>query len=249
MNGRYFVAPVLALGVAALLLNASADAQKGKTPPDVPGTFTMRSAYDPGGAGPDRASGDAIDLGVYHLDGDGTGVVLNGNREFRAELFVTRYAQLDFSEAIAGTGCATGCFRTFGQLVIPTPNIYPPEGPWRVVMQTNVVTIANVETADGLMGLREDGPAGYARFFISFKDPGGRDFHWSVLYNPSEYQGSHLARVLRTAPCSWMIYADGPNARGGLRAWSVRKGRNSNSDEGLFSMPFGIAFSAPNCGA
>jgi hypothetical protein len=248
MNRRHFSALALVMG-AALAIESTVTAQKGKMPADVPGMFSMRSPSYPPTFVDDRVTGDP--LGDYAGDGYGTRVILNGNREFRAELFGPRYVRLDFPGAIPGTACTSGCFRLFGGFVVPTANTHPPEGPWRVVMQTNVVTSGNVEIANGLMSLVTNGPAGYARFFVSFKDPDGRDFHWSVLYNPAEYPGSNLARVVRTSPCSWTVYADadgsGVGARAGLRAWQVKKGRSGNSDEGLFSMPFGINFNASGC--
>jgi len=247
----------VALGLGALSLTTLMAAPKPKPPADIPGSFTVNTPCDVGGNGPDRISGDC--LGLYPADADGTYVILNGNREFRAGLYGTRYVQLDFSESIAGTLCATGCFRTFGDFVVPQPNVYPPEGPYRVVMQTNVVDVNGVEIANGLMGI-PPGNTLFARFFVSFEDPGGSDFHWSAIFNPLDYAGSNHVTVTRgdgSNSCTWTIAAtvsdtdtNGPTgARAGLRAWNVKKGRNGNSDEGLFSMPFAITFSAPGCGA
>jgi hypothetical protein len=246
MQSRYLTVVTLALGLAALSLGRPVAAQKGKPPADVLGTFTMRTAGPPHVDGPDRLTGD--NLGAYEADADGTSVILNGNREFRTGLFGARFVYLDFSQVIEAATCGAGCFRTFGDIVIPEANTYPPEGPYRVSMQTNVVDINNVEIPNGLMGLVE-GNSSPARFFVTFKDPAGRDFHWSALFNPGEYPGSTLVQVTRIGPCTWTIEANGAGAVGGLRAWSVRKGKNGNSDEGLFSMPFGITFTLPNCGA
>ena len=246
MQNRYLTVMTLALGLAVLSLALPVAAQKGKPIPDLPGTFTMRTAWDPGGAGPDRVTGD--NLGAYVADIDGTSVILNGNREFRSGLFGLRFVQLDFLQEVVAATCGAGCFRTFGNLVIPEPNTYAPEGPYRVSMQTNIVNSANVETPNGLMGVGV-GHSAYARFFVTFKDPAGRDFHWSALFNPAEYPGSSLVQVTHSPACTWTIEANGANAVAGLRAWAVKKGKNGNSDEGLFSMPFGITFTVPNCGA
>lgn len=247
MSRRFPLALAIALSAAVLFAAPLLDAQKGKTPPEVNGSFSVRTGLDPTGDNPlgDRVTGDG--LGDYSADGAGTYVKLNSNREFRAGLYGSRFLQLDFLDGVLGTLCGSGCFRTFGRFVIPQPNTYPPEGPFRVVMQTNVVTSGNVEVTNGLFSLAVGGAAGHARFFISFMDPGGRDFHWSVLFNPAEYAGSNLVSVRRTAACAWTIEALA-GTQGGLRAWAVLKGKNNSSNEGRFAMPFALAFTAPNCG-
>lgn len=235
---------VVALALATLQIEMTAAGPR-KLPPDVPGTFAMSTACGPSADGPDRITGDCA--GSYQADSDGTYVILNGNRELRAVLYGARFVYLDFSQPIAGTQCQSGCFRQFGDIVIPQPNLYPPEGPARVVMQTNVVDAAGNDLANGLFGI----PVGNtldARFFVSFYDPNGRDFHWSALFNPREYAGSHYVTATRTAPCTWTI-AGAPGTRAGLRAWAVKKGKDNNSNEGLFEMPFALHFTAPNCGA
>jgi hypothetical protein len=214
------LALVASVGIPAF--DAPVSAQKGKPPADVPGSFTLRTPFDPDGTNAlgDRATGDG--LGDYVADGDGTYVILNANRELRAGLYGSRYVQLDFLEAIAGTVCTTNCFNTFvaDRLLIPQPNTYQPEGPYRVVMQTNVVNASNVETPNGLMGITV-GSSFYSRFFFTFKDPAGRDFHWSALFNPAEYPNTNLVVVTRTRDCAWTIEAPA-GTQAGLRAWNGR---------------------------
>jgi hypothetical protein len=85
-----------------------------------------------------------------------------------------------------------------------------------------------------------------ARFFFTFNDPSGRDFHWSLRYYPELYPGSDYARVTRIGECTWTIQSQGGHG-GGLIAYGVRKGEDSSSTEGIFVMPFELTFSAPGC--
>lgn len=253
MKGRFVQFTVVTAAIGMLIAATPAAAPKPKPPADIPGTFTVRTPCYHNEV-VDRITGDCGDR--YEADTDGTYVILNTNREFRSALYGMRFVLLDFSEPIVESLCTANCFRTFGDIVEPQPNIYPPEGPYRVVMQTNVVDVNGVETPNGLQSIAP-GNSSFARFFVSFEDPGGRDFHWSAIFNPLEYPGSDHVTVTREIgpQCTWTIEANttttGSNAgaRAGLRAWNVKKGRNGNSDEGLFSMPFAIVFTASSCDA
>lgn len=257
MKGRLVQCVIVTAAIGMVVAANPSAAPRPKPLADIPGRFVVQQpCYSVPLFPADRISGDDCLGNPYQADSDGTRIILNTNREFRASLYGTRFVALDFTELVAGSECVVGCFRTFDNLVEPQPNMYPPEGPYRVVMQTNVVDIDGVEVPNGLLGFAP-GTSSYARFFVSFEDPGGRDFHWSAIFNPNEYPGSNHVKVSRLDPCTWTIHAtvtgaDGngsTGARAGLRAWSVRKGKNGNSDEGLFSMPFAMTFTAPNCEA
>jgi hypothetical protein len=91
----------------------------------------------------------------------------------------------------------------------------PPEAPWKAIMQTNVVDTAGNEVSGGLMSLQL-GEQKRARFFFTFRDPSGRDFHWSLRYYPELYPGSDYAQVKRIGDCTWEIRSQGAIAAGSL---------------------------------
>jgi hypothetical protein len=234
--------------VGSLSGGLAAQGKKSKPPADVAGSFTMPGPHpcmSPTTSQSLGACGD--DLGIYQADGDGTYVALNSNREMRTSLYGTRFITLDFAQPVANTAlCGTQCFLNFAGQTVTTDVTAPlPETPWKAVMQTNVVDIAGNDVAGGLMSLQVNEQK-RARFFFTFRDPSGRDFHWSLRYYPELYPGSDYAQVKRTGDCTWEIQSQGGH-RGGLIAYGVNKGKDPSSKEGVFVMPFELTFTAPGC--
>jgi hypothetical protein len=220
-------------GVVAALVSADGLVARAKPVASLPGQFQFDETLCHAVIS-DQALGDCD--GLYATVSGATSVELNPNREFRATLAGERHVRLDLSSQVEPPECGIGCARTFGAVLDVA-----------ATMQTNVVDAANLEIANGLLGVGIGGAR--ARFYFTFPDPDGRGFNWSVLFNPQEYPGATLLHVTRIDSCSWRLEAP-PGTKAGLRGWNaVKKGRGGSTNEGLFAVSFAIDFTAPGCGA
>ena len=227
MNARTLPRTLFVVALIFACSDGLAAQKKGKPPADVPGPFTIPDPCVSSTLQDLGACGDGF--GIYEHDTDGT-VILNVNREMRASLSGARFVSVDFSHAVPDTAlCGTACSLNFAGQTIQ-----------RTIMQTNVVDTAGNEVSDGLMSLQLNEQK-HARFFFTFNDPSGRDFHWSLRYYPELYPGSNYARVTRIGECTWTIHSQGEH-RGGLIAYGVNKGKDSSSKEGIFEVPFELTF-------
>jgi hypothetical protein len=243
-------AVALIASVTLLLTAPPATAQKGGKPPtDRPGALSVSPncvAGEPvAGVEGDCTPSGLLGPAVYDADAFGTYARLNGNREMRAGLYGNRWLRLDFRSQVGPALCGTTCFRDFDVVVTDLPATSGSEGSWTAVMQTNVVDDAGNEVIGGLMSLAE-GETRNARFFVSFPDPNGGAFHWSVRYYPQLYTGTDYASVTRLDGCTWQVASAGAH-RGGLIAYGVLKGRNNSTKEGIFQVPFSMTFTLDGC--
>lgn len=242
---------ILALAVLAIaVLPVSAqNAQKaGKPPappPDVLGTAWIdNDALTPCGTDPGtRIHSDCLGAdGAYTTDGDGNYPKLLGDTgAIWLQTYANRYVTLNFSDLVPGTVlCGTKCYRQFGNVLDTT---VPRAGgqDWTASLHGNVIDAAGNALPNGLRGLAV-GDSSIARFFVNFPDPEGGSFHWTVFFNPTSYPDSDFVTITRTAACIWQVESNGYGelvAGGG--------GKNRNTREGLFWMPFRIVFEAPSC--
>jgi hypothetical protein len=118
-------------------------------------------------------------------------------------------------------------------------------------IQSNVVDSVGNEIPGGLFSLQTNGPAGQARFRITFIHPGtGQTFH--LNFSVAQYSGANHARVTRIASCTWVFEAQDELA--GLWTFGTIGGRGKSVriDEGLYKMPMKVtfkAYDAPGCPA
>lgn len=101
----------------------------------------------------------------------------------------------------------------------------------------NPVDEQDNELPDGLYAIPVGGSA-LARLKINFKDPSGRDYLWTIRFNPGQYAGSTHVRVTRVDDITWISEATGID-RARLVAIN-NKGKLVMTDEGLYIMPFRI---------
>lgn len=182
--------------------------------------------------------------GAYFDDGSGTAARLNSERAFWLQTYGARSVTLDFSVPVAGSiTCGSGCYRQFTDMV-QTLVAKGGSDPWTAALHGNVIDAAGVRLPNGLLSLPV-GSSSDARFFVNFPDPQGRRFHWTVYFNPTSYPESDFVTILRTDSCSWVIESQG---RGKLVAHGVGSGsRQASTGEGVYWMPFRIAFQVPGC--
>jgi hypothetical protein len=236
---------VAALAVLAVTaLPVSAQKKKPQAPADILGTawidndvVTLCGADENTRIHSDCQGED----GAYTTDGEGNYPKLNENRAFWLHTYGNRYVTLDFSSLVPGSVlCGTSCYRTFGNLLDTTV----PKGgndPWTAALHGNAVDAAGTALPNGLLSLAV-GASSDMRFFVNFPDPEGRSFHYSLFFNPTSYPDSDFATVTRTAQCSWLIESDGY-----AELVAHGTGRNRNTREGRFWMPFRVVFEAPTC--
>jgi hypothetical protein len=180
---------------------------------------------------PDGIAGDASGAivgntstgrGAFHLAG-----------QFNGELYIRppdgRTLALDFTMPDGPAPClqsSTGCRRTF--------TFVDSEG-------TNSTTNPRTANDQPLPSLFYGIPVGGSapsRFKLNFPDPDGRNYLWTIRFNPSEYAGSSFVIVRRTAANVWEVEATAAD-RARLVSTTTH-GQQVMTDEGLFVMPFKI---------
>jgi hypothetical protein len=234
---------IVVLAVAALAaLPVSAQKGKPKPPPDTLGTAWIdNDANTPCAAdSATRIHSDCQgDNGAYtQADGAGTYPKLLGDTgAFWLQTYGQRYVTVDFTDLVPGSVlCGTKCYRNFGDLLDTTT---PRAGglDYTVSLHGNAIDASGVARPNGLRGLAV-GETSAARFFVNIPDPDGRSFHYTLYFDEATYSGTY-AGVTRTAQCTWQIESNGyaELVAGGT-------GKNRNTREGVFLMPFRIVFDA-----
>jgi hypothetical protein len=239
------VAAALAI-LAVTALPVSAQKGKPKPPADILGTAWIDNdadtlcVSDPGTRIHSDCQGDN---GAYtQIDGDGTYPKLLGDTgAFWLRTYGSRYVTIDFSDLVPGSVlCGTSCYRTFGDVLDTTT---PRAGglDWTVSIHGNAIDAAGKALSSGLRSL-DIGQSSDARFFVNIPDPEGRSFHYSLFFDTTNYPNSDFATVTRTAACSWLIESNGY-----AELVAHGTGKNKNTREGRFWMPFRVVFEAPAC--
>jgi hypothetical protein len=242
-----FQLTLVALAVLiATVLPLSAQKGKPKPPADILGTAWIdNDAVTPCAADANtRIHSDCLgDNGAYtQADGAGTYPKLLGDTgALWLQTYGSRFVTIDFSDLVPGSVlCGTSCYRTFGNLLDTT---VPRAGglEYTASLHGNAIDGAGRAVTGGLRGLAV-GQSSAARFFVNIPDPAGRSFHYTLFFDATNYPNSDFATVTRTAPCTWQIVSTG-NAE--LIAHGT--GKNRDTREGVFSMPFRLVFEAPAC--
>ncbi len=227
----------------AITLPAAALAQRGGKPPkpptSIPGTTDFRC---------DIAD---IDLCADGLVGNGTSYPGTGVSETGAGTHLTTGG----GELWLGKSTITVDFRGQGPTVCGGAGQPACRWDWATdnratvmltEIQSNVVSGLNGEPVDGGLLSIPEGASGFSRLKITIANADGNTF----ALNFDSEDGSTTAKVTRTAACTWVFTddytGDGPTADD-ARAFLKSGVRRNRIDEGLFSLPFEMTFTAPDC--
>ena len=246
MTARLPIALVVLIAFVAAGSSPASAQKKPRPPADTLGTAWIdNNAVNPCSAdAATRIHSDCQgDNGAYtQADGDGTYPKLLGSTgALWLQTYGSRFVTLDFTDLVPGSVlCGSSCYRNFGDILDTT---VPRSGglDWTVSIHGNAVDAFGTALPGGLLGLAV-GQSSDARLYVNIPDPEGRSFHYTVFFDGVNSPSSDYATVTRSASCTWVFEGNG---YGELVAGGV--GKNKNTKEGVFLMPFRIVFAAPAC--
>ena len=142
-----------------------------------------------------------------------------------------RTLYVDFTEPDGPAPClatSKGCRMDFSTASVNVPNMG---------FNINPTDENDNVLPNGLMDIRVGGSA-FARVKINFDDPSGRDYLWTIRFNPGQYAGSTHVRLTRVDEVTWIAEA---TAEERARLVAINnKGKLVMTDEGLYIMPFKV---------